>query len=521
MHFFGGERAPLATPARCGPYTTTATLAPWSANPPATASSSFAITQGPHGGPCPGAALPFSPSLTGGMTSNNAGAFSPLSTTIGRGDGQQDMRSVTLHMPPGLEGVLSGVALCPEAQANAGSCPASSLIGETTVSAGVGSEPVSVEGGRVYLTEGYAGAPFGLSIVNPVKAGPFDLEHDTANPANQPACDCLVVRAKIEVDPHTAELTVSTDPSGAHAIPHLIDGVPVQIQKVNVRIGREHFTFNPTNCAPLAITGSISAYEGASVPLSVPFQATNCANLKFTPKFEVATAGKTTKASGASLSVKLSYPKAPPGTYANLAKVKVSLPKQLPSRLTTLQKACTAASFDANPASCPKESIVGQAKVSTPVLPVALSGPAYFVSHGGEAFPDLTIVLQGYGLTIDLVGSTQIKNGITTSTFKSTPDVPFDSFQLKLPQGKFSALAANANLCASKLRMPSEFTAQNGAVLRQDTKIAVSGCKLTRHQRLLKALRHCRKLHHAKARRKHCERAARRRYGARHTKKRK
>ena len=203
---------------------------------------------------------------------------------------------------------------------------------------------------------------------------------------------------------------------------------------------------------------------------------TNCAGLKFAPKFSVATNGRTSKANGASLTVRLTYPPGPRGTYANLARAKVSLPKQLPSRLTTLQKACAAAVFNANPVACPKESIVGDAKVITPVLPVPLEGPAYFVSHGGEAFPDLTIVLHGYGITVDLVGSTQIKKGVTTSTFKATPDVPFSSFELNLPQGKFSALSANANLCTSSLVMPTEFNSQNGAVLRQSTPISVTGC---------------------------------------------
>jgi hypothetical protein len=476
LHFFGGERAPLATPARCGAYTTDANFAPWSGGEPAESSSTFQISSGPHGGPCPGAPLPFSPSLMGGTTNVNAGSFSPLTTTIGREDGQQDMQSVQLHMPAGLEGILTGVTLCPNSQAEAGTCGPDSLIGETTVSAGVGSDPVSVTGGKVYLTEKYAGAPFGLSIVNPVKTGPFDLEHDTSNPSQQPACDCIVVRARIEVDPRTAALTITTDPSGPHAIPHLIDGVPVQIQKVNVTVTRNHFTFNPTNCKPLTLTGVIAGAEGGLGPVSAPFQVTNCAALRFSPKFSVSTSGHTSKANGASLAVKLTYPPAPSGTYVNLAKAKVSLPKQLPSRLTTLQKACTAATFEANPANCPADSVVGRAKVMTPVLPVPLEGPAYFVSHGGEAFPDLTIVLHGYGVTVDLVGATQIKNGITTSTFKATPDVPFSTFELNLPTGKFSALTANTNLCTAKLAMPTEFTAQNGAVLTQSTPIAVTGC---------------------------------------------
>ena len=193
---------------------------------------------------------------------------------------------------------------------------------------------------------------------------------------------------------------------------------------------------------------------------------------------------------------------------ANIARVKVDLPKQLPSRLTTLQKACTAAVFDANPAACPAASIVASAKAITPILPVPLTGPAYFVSHGNEAFPQLILVLQGYGVTIDLVGDTFIsKSGITSSTFAHVPDAPVSSFELTLPQGKYSALTANANLCkptktvtvkkkvtvkvhgrkrtvtrsvkqtvAEPLTMPTEFVAQNGAEIHQSTPISVSGC---------------------------------------------
>jgi hypothetical protein len=476
LHFFGGERAPLATPALCGSYTSAARFTPWSGTEPADASSTFDITSGPNHTPCPAATLPFSPSLTGGTLNIQAGAFSDLSTTISREDGQQDLQVVQLHMPPGVSGLLTSVKLCPDQRANEGTCGPESLIGETTVAAGVGSDPVTVKGGKVYLTEKYKGAPFGLSIVNPVKTGPFDLEHDTSNPSQTPACDCLVVRATIQVDPHTAALTVTTDSEGPHAIPHLIDGIPVQIRKVNVLINRPNFSFNPTNCSPLAITGSLLSTKGASAALSVPFQVTNCALLKFAPKFAVSTSGRPSKALGASLSVKLSYPKAPFGSQANIASVKVSLPKQLPSRLTTLQKACLAVVFESNPANCPAASIVGHAKATTPLLPVPLTGPAYFVSHGSETFPSLVIVLQGYGVTVNLVGSTFIRKGITSSTFKTVPDAPVGTFELTLPQGKYSALAANGNLCTSKLVMPTEFVAQNGAVIHQTTKISTTGC---------------------------------------------
>ena len=510
LHFFGGERAPLSTPAHCGTYTTNAVFTPWSGNPSVQSRSSFQITSGPGGGPCPGSSLPFAPSLQAGTTNIQAGAFSTLDTTIGREDGNQNLRAVQLHMPPGFTGLLSGVKLCGEEQADAGSCGPESLIGHTIVSVGLGGDPYSVTGGEVFITGPYEGAPFGLSIKNPAKAGPFDVAKGTP-------CDCVVVRAKIEVDPTTAALTVTTDGSGPYAIPTILAGIPLQIKHVAVTIDRPGFTINPTSCNPTVLTGTLSSTEGASAALDVPFQVTNCGTLAFTPKFSVSTSGKTSKANGASLTARVTYPDVPQGTEADIAEVKVDLPKQLPSRLTTLQKACTSAQFEANPAGCPVASFIGHAVVHTPLVPVALEGPAIFVSHGGEAFPSLEIVLQGYGVTVDLVGSTFIsKAGVTSTTFKTVPDQPFSIFELTLPEGRYSALAANSDLCASKLTMPNEFIAQNGASIYQSTPITVTGCAktktLTRAQKLKAALKACRK-EKKKSKRSACEREARKKYG--------
>jgi hypothetical protein len=170
--------------------------------------------------------------------------------------------------------------------------------------------------------------------------------------------------------------------------------------------------------------------------------------------------------------------------------VKVDLPKQLPSRLTTLQKACTAAQFESNPAGCPAASLIGEARSVTPVLRGPLNGPIYFVSHGGEAFPSLEIVLQGEGVRVDVVGATFISRaGITSTTFKTVPDVPISSFELYLPEGKFSALAANGNLCTSTLKMPTEFVAQNGAVIHESTPISVTSCPKAKKVKKKKAHR--------------------------------
>jgi hypothetical protein len=462
LEMTGGPRATLANPRTCGPALSEADLTPWS-SPfvlDSTPSSAFEVTGCPE--------PRFAPSFTAGTTSNQAGGFSPFTLSFGRSDADGFLDGYQQRMPPGLLGMLSAVTPCGEPQASKGTCGPESLIGHTQVLTGPGANPFLVTGGKVFITGPYRGAPYGLSIVVPAKAGPYTLSGTTGE-------GTVVVRAAITIDPATAALTVTADP-----LPTILDGIPLQLRVVNVTIDRPGFTFNPTSCNPMAITATLSGTEGQIARVSAPFQVTNCEAMTFSPKFAVSTSGRASRVDGTSLDVRLTYPPAPAGQaspQANIASVKVELPKQLPSRLPTLQKACPAATFEADPANCPAASAVGVARASTPVLAHELSGPVYFVSHGGEAFPSLIVVLQGEGVRVDLVGSTFIsKAGITSSTFKTVPDVPIRSFELYLPAGRYSALAANADLCRSTLRMPTTFTAQNGALLSRSTPISVTGC---------------------------------------------
>jgi hypothetical protein len=466
----GGPRAPLDNPAVCGEAVTTSDWTPWSApgvtpegllmagTADATPSSFYDVT---------GCADPpgLNPGFTAGTVTPQAGQFSAFTLNLSRQDREQFVKGLQVHTPPGLLGMLSSVPLCGAGEAEAGTCGEASKIGTTRVASGAGSHPFEIEG-SVYLTGPYDGAPFGLSIVTHAVAGPFNL-------------GLVIVRARIAVDPETSALTITTDETGPHAIPQILDGVPLRLQRVTVDIDRPGFMFNPTSCAGQQITAVVSGSEDARAEVSSPFAVGGCKSLAFKPMFAVSTSGRTSRADGASLDAKLSYPAGSVGSEANIARVKVELPKQLPSQLKTLQKACPAATFASDPADCPAPSIVGIARASTPLLPVGLQGPVYFVSHGGEAFPSLEIVLQGDGVRVDLTGSTFIsKTGITSSTFKTVPDVPVSSFELYLPEGPYSALAANGNLCktAGKLKMPTELVAQNGAVIHETTKIAVTGC---------------------------------------------
>ena len=471
LSFSGGAQAALTTPTQCGTYTTTSDFTPWSAPlvEDLSPSSTFVVDQGTNGAACPPNPLPFTPSMIAGSTTDQAGGFTSFSLLLTRSDDQQRIGTLQFKTPEGLLGMISKVPLCPEEQANSGTCSSASQIGHTVVEAGPGPYPLVVpQPGQapapIYLTGGYKGAPYGLSIVVPLHVGPFTLQTQ-------------VVRAKIEVDPLTTQLTITTDP-----LPTIIDGIPADMRAINAVIDRPGFMFNPTGCEPGSFSGTATSTGGASIPISTHFQMGSCRSLTFKPNFKVSTSGKTSRKDGASLDARILYPTGALGdnqasSQSNVKMVKVDLPKQLPSRLTTLQKACPSATFEANPASCPEDSRVGNATAITPVLPVELTGPAYFVSYGGAKFPELVVVLQGYGVTVYLHGETFIsKAGITSSTFRNVPDVPITSFELKLPEGPFSALAANGNLCTTKLQMPTAFTGQNGAVLKQSTPISVTGC---------------------------------------------
>jgi uncharacterized repeat protein (TIGR01451 family) len=449
----GGSTAPLANSSSCGvPLSASSQLTPYSSETPAEPTSEPFELSG-----CPPAR--FDPSFLAGTSNNQAGAFSPLTVTLSRTDQEEDLERLTVQLAPGLLGTLSKVALCAEAQAQAGACGPQSEVGSATVEAGPGSDPAVLEG-RVYLTGPYHGAPFGLSIVVPAVAGPFDL-------------GTIDVRARIDVDPSTAALTVTSDP-----LPQTLDGIPLQIKAVNLDIDREGFIFNPTDCQPLGIQATLASSNNALASVSSRFQAANCATLAFKPKLTGLAHAKTSKAGGAYLHMRLV---SSPG-QANIAKVKVDLPKQLPVRLSTLQKACLAAVLQANPARCPAASVVGGVTVLTPILRQPLVGPVYLVSRGGAATPELEFVLQGEGVSVDVVGQAIIKHGVIAAAFSSLPDVPISTLGLVLGNGPHSLLATNLparakrSLCGGSLAIPTEITGQNGAVLKQTTRLAVLGC---------------------------------------------
>jgi hypothetical protein len=448
LHFHGGPLAPIANPLVCGPAPMSQAYTGWGGLA-FTAMSSFTTTG------CP------SPQFNWGQTTSTVpSAGQPDSFFIFRlfrSDGQQYLSQARTVLPEGLVAKIPAVPLCPEPQANAETgCTAENQVGTATVQAGAG-QPFTFSG-PVYLTGPYAGAPYGLSIKVPTLAGPFDF-------------GTVVTRSKIEVDPYSGRVILTTN------LPTIRQGVPLRLRSINVLVNRPNYLLAPTGCEERPAESTLTSTLGVKQLVSNPFQAAGCQTLAFGPSFKAASSARTSKANGAELETTVNETIG----QANIKSVLVQLPAQLPSRLTTLQKACLAATFEANPGSCPAGSFVGGARANTPTLPSKLQGPAILVSHGGEAFPDLDLVMEANGVRVILVGHTDIKKAITTTNFSTTPDVPVSSITVNLPRGPHSALTANGSLCQKPLIMPTTITGQNGKQIKQNTRINVRNCP--RHRR--------------------------------------
>jgi hypothetical protein len=448
LHFGRGALTAIANPLTCNTALSTGTFVPYTTPEGATKTANSAFN--PTGCPNP---IPFAPTQSTSNQTTTAGGNTSYTFSLTRPEGHQYLSQVKTTLPAGLVGQIPKATQCTEAQATSNTCPATSQIGTASAISGSGPTPFTFGGGAVYLTGPYRGAPFGLSIVVPAVAGPFNLGPVTT-------------RATINVDPYTARVTTTA------TLPTIVKGIPTRLRGVTVSINKQGFLLNPTSCSPLATESTITSTFGATQSLSSPLQLTACNALKFKPAFKAKTSARTSKANGASLETTLNEV---PGN-ANVKSVKVQLPIALPSRLTTLQKACPAATFESNPFHCPGGSFVGGARANTPTLPDKLKGPAILVSHANAAFPDLDLVMEADGVRSILVGNTDIKKGITTTTFASTPDVPVSSITVNLPIGSHSALTANRNLCRNKLVMPTTITGQNGTVVKQNTNIRVANC---------------------------------------------
>lgn len=464
---FDAAKGTLTSPPTCGPNLTTGQMTPWSGTADAVvADKGFTLTKAPGGGACAKtmAQRPFAPGFDAAPNSLDALAYTPFTAHLTRPQGQQELKGVDIHLPPGATAKLAGVPYCPpadiaDAAARAGaaekknpSCPDGSHVGVATIQAGTGANPLQIEG-DVYLAGPYKGAPVSLAVVTPALAGPFDL-------------GTVVVRVPLKVDPETAQINPDTE------IPDVFGGAKLDIRSIFVNVNRKEFTLNGTNCAPHAVAGNLlgggadptnpAAFAAAKV--SAPVQLNGCKKLKFRPKLKLRLFGATHRNQHPRLRAAL---KARPGD-ANIARASVGLPHAIFLDQASLGTVCTRPQFAAN--ACPKRSIYGKARAFTPLLGKPLEGPVVLRSNPSHTLPDMVAHLEGQ-VDIDLVGVIDSFKGGIRTTFNTVPDVPVSKFVLTLPGRKHGLLVASTNLCKHPPRAIVKFKGQNGKKVNRKQKL--------------------------------------------------
>jgi len=448
LDVWGGPRAPLQNPDRCGTFTTDFSFTPHSSDPAATGQSQMTIDQG-----CDQS---FNPSLHAGVTDPVAGGFSPFVFDMTKGDGQQAVRGFELKLPDGELAKLKGVPLCPDAAAQDARCPADSAIGHLVAATGPGPEPLWIpQPGkpepRVYLAGADKGSPFSIVTEVPAQAGPFDL-------------GTVVVRSGLGLDPDTNRAVVDADP-----LPQFFEGVGLTYRRLHVVVDRPGFSLNPTDCREMSVDSTVTSTKGAVVHPAARFQVDGCKGLKFKPRLKLKLKGGTERGSYPALIAVL---KARKGD-ANIAKTSVALPHSEFLAQEHIGTICTRKQFAAD--KCPKRSVYGQAKAWTPLLAEPLEGPVYLRSSE-HPLPDLVAALGGE-LDVNLAGRIDsTKAGGIRTTFESVPDAPVTKFVLKMSRGPKSLLVNSTNICHGRHRSTVRMRAQNGRALDLRPALSSSGC---------------------------------------------
>jgi hypothetical protein len=472
---FDGPHTVLTSPPTCAKAESSGRMEPW-ARPgeqvPVT--SEFTLSTDPGGGSCPTtlAARKFTPSYTANTDSQKAGSYSPFRVSLGRSDGQQEVKLVNVTLPKGLTGKLAGIPYCSEeaiaaAAAKSGkaeqaspSCTSASQVGTTTTSTGTGTAPISLPG-KVYLAGPYKGAPLSLAVITPAVSGPFDL-------------GTVVVRVALNVNPITAQVNPVSD-----AIPDVFGGVKLDIRKIDFDIDRSEFMVNPTNCAAQATSGAIDGSGGnpadssawSSYAVNAPFQASGCNGLGFKPKLHVRLKGGTKRTQFPQLRAVLEARKGD----ANVARTALNLPHAFLVEQGHMGKVCTRPELASH--TCPSNTIYGHAEAKTPLLSGKLSGPVYLVP-GGHVLPDLVADLRGQ-VEIQLHGVISSKHGGIKTVFNETPDVPLTKFILDMKGGKKGLIVNSAeNTCDTKREAILNIKGQNGKKVKTNHfRLNIVSCK--------------------------------------------
>lgn len=410
--------------------------------------------------------------LTATPSSTQAGGHPDFTISMGFSPDTEQLKALTIHLPPGLVGNPNAATQCSEAAFRASRCAASSTVGSTAVHVVArppllgGLLPVSTTAtGTIYDLAPHAGEPARLGIdLKPLTLPGLGTigEQYLESPVSLRQSD-FGLDSVLQDIPRT--LTVA----GPVTLSLYITGIDLTL---NGQAAKGPFVMLPTSCGPATTRIDASSYQGGAAAGSTSFTPTGCDRLPFSPKVSGSVGGAGQTAKGGHPAVTVAVTQA--AGQAAAQSVSVTLPSQIGADIARLNVACPADQAQAN--QCPPSARVGTATAVTPLLSSPLTGPVLLVSPPGGGLPGLRVDLGGQ-LSLSLPGDIALSStGRIVSTFATVPDLPLSRFELALSGGDAGTLLNTADLCGSNPTATGAFVAHSGAHATDSAVLGVTGC---------------------------------------------
>lgn len=380
--------------------------------------------------------VPFAPTFEITPSTTTARAHPTLDVEI-TSNSHEDLKNLELSMPDGFFGGLSSVPqLCPVATAQDGACTSSSQIGTVNAEAVVEQSTVRLPG-TVHLTDPIqAGDPAGIFITVPAKLQDVDMGTISV-PVR------LTVRGNVKgLDSFATNLPNSVGPTALDGVTEF-DLKRISLKLENNPAAPQPLLTNPSQCGASAFTAKLDGEDSGTISHSVPFQATDCGSLGFSPQLAISMVGPGGKAPGPSTGG-VSVPAALSATLnsnpndAGIKTAEVLFPRPLTINVVNLPIACRAAIYESQGAEgCPASTIIGEAVATSPLLREPIKGKVYLLQTNTttNSYPRVLAAMRG-PINTDIIGVNKLEESLVRfrTTFSDLPDVPLNSFTLKVDQ---------------------------------------------------------------------------------------
>ena len=414
--------------------------------------------------------------LSAAPANPNAGANSDINIHIGFTSPADDVKNLTVGLPPGLVGDPTATPQCTLAQLQADSCPAASQVGTVTTSANARlldplplTLPLTVNG-SLYNVVPAAGQParFGI-VLRPLGSEPLPLLQKIIQ----------VSDVQLRKSDFGLNTVLTNIPNVAHAAGQALS-VPIDITAIDIHlngtVGGAGFMRNPTSCGTKTTRFTADSYRNPTqnVTGQATYTSVNCASLPFSPVFRawVGSAGFTQAGTKPPVRTQILQDEG----EAGLKDAQVILPPlTLNPEVSLLSNPCPVARFRSNASACPAKSIVGSARAISPLLSAPETGPVVIVAGARPGdLPRLGVDLHG-PLSIQLFGTFVFPQAGPGQAFQGLPDIPISNFVLSFKRN--GLLFTIRNLCQPPApAFQVSFGGWNGAIQSARVAATVQGC---------------------------------------------